>query len=111
MRYTVWEACDFESALSVFEEHRGEIDLAIADVSLPGKNGCELARKTRPTARLDRSLYIPHAARNVATRMWNSRGFPTPDIGSRLGRYLLSAVDAGVCGLEADGLSFDSALP
>jgi len=41
--YTVYSAANFDEAVRVFEEHP-EIDLALLDVALPGKNGVELAK-------------------------------------------------------------------
>ena len=42
--YRVWEASDYETAALSFDQHRAEIDLLLVDVSLPRKNGCELAK-------------------------------------------------------------------
>jgi CheY-like chemotaxis protein len=42
--YTLLEATSYDQALSMFERHLGEIDLLLVDVSMPGKNGLELAR-------------------------------------------------------------------
>jgi DNA-binding response OmpR family regulator len=41
--YRVLPAKDFEDALTVFHQHEEEVDLLLADLSLPGRNGCELA--------------------------------------------------------------------
>ncbi len=38
------EAGDFREGMAVFTRQRDEIDLLLIDVSLPGRNGCELAR-------------------------------------------------------------------
>jgi DNA-binding response OmpR family regulator len=43
--YTVLEAQDYYTALQAAESHGWRIDLLITDISLPGLNGCELARK------------------------------------------------------------------
>lgn len=40
--YEVVDAEDYNSATAVFAEHRDRIGLLIADVSLPGPNGCEI---------------------------------------------------------------------
>jgi CheY-like chemotaxis protein len=37
--YTILEASDYDDALAVQAAHLGEIDLALVDVSLPGRNG------------------------------------------------------------------------
>jgi DNA-binding response OmpR family regulator len=41
--YTVVEGDSLEAAMAVFEQHRYSIGLLVADVSLPGGNGCDLA--------------------------------------------------------------------
>jgi CheY-like chemotaxis protein len=41
---TVLEASNYCSAVNMFQQHRDEIDLLIADISLPDENGCELAK-------------------------------------------------------------------
>jgi DNA-binding response OmpR family regulator len=35
----------YDAALRTFEEHAGEIDLAVLDISLPGRNGVDLFRE------------------------------------------------------------------
>jgi DNA-binding response OmpR family regulator len=42
--YTILEASDYNDALAVQAAHLGEIDLAMIDVSLPGRNGYELSK-------------------------------------------------------------------
>lgn len=42
--YTVVEAGDYESTLAAYDRYRWKIALLIVDVSLPGKNGCEIAK-------------------------------------------------------------------
>jgi len=42
--YTILEASDYNDALAVQAAHLGEIDLALVDVSLPGRNGYELSK-------------------------------------------------------------------
>jgi DNA-binding response OmpR family regulator len=50
--FAVYTASDYTEAVGVFERHGAEIDLALIDVALPGKNGVELA-KTLLAARPD----------------------------------------------------------
>src|SRR6266576_3081268 len=53
--YGIIEAGTYQEALAVFERHRDSIVLLIADISLPGGNGCELAialRKAKPDLRV-----------------------------------------------------------
>jgi DNA-binding NtrC family response regulator len=42
--YSLLEATSYERAMSVYERHRGGIDLLLVDISMPGKNGLDLAR-------------------------------------------------------------------
>jgi two-component system, cell cycle sensor histidine kinase and response regulator CckA len=49
--YVVLDATNCEMAREIHRRHRGEIDLLLTDLSLPGRNGCELAavlRKSEP---------------------------------------------------------------
>jgi two-component system sensor histidine kinase EvgS len=51
----VLDAENYDTALAVFEGHKDEIDLLLVDVSLPGKNGVELAKellRRKPALRL-----------------------------------------------------------
>jgi DNA-binding response OmpR family regulator len=43
--FTVWDADRFDSAMKLFHDHSGQIDLLLVDVSLPGRNGVELAKE------------------------------------------------------------------
>jgi two-component system, cell cycle sensor histidine kinase and response regulator CckA len=47
--YTVFAAGSYAEAIQTQRMHHGGIDLLIADVSLPDKNGCELAVVLRET--------------------------------------------------------------
>jgi CheY-like chemotaxis protein len=42
--YTVLVAGNYDSALGIFDQHRDDIDFLVTDISLPGNNGCELAK-------------------------------------------------------------------
>jgi two-component system cell cycle sensor histidine kinase/response regulator CckA len=42
--YRVLEASNYHSGVNIFAQHSHEIDLLIADISLPDTNGCELAK-------------------------------------------------------------------
>src|ERR1700682_2078156 len=53
--FQVLDADNYDSALRVFDEAHSGIDLVLVDVSLPGKNGVELAKelvKRKPGLRL-----------------------------------------------------------
>jgi DNA-binding response OmpR family regulator len=41
--YAVLEARDFHQGLAVYQVRHRDIDLLLIDVSIPGRNGCELA--------------------------------------------------------------------
>lgn len=41
--YTVFAAASYAEAIQTHRLHQGAIDLLVADVSLPDRNGCELA--------------------------------------------------------------------
>jgi DNA-binding response OmpR family regulator len=41
--YTVFAAGSYAEAVQTYRMHQGGIDLLVADVSLPDKNGCDLA--------------------------------------------------------------------
>jgi two-component system cell cycle sensor histidine kinase/response regulator CckA len=41
--YSVFAAASYAEAIQAHRMHEGAIDLLVADVSLPDKNGCELA--------------------------------------------------------------------
>jgi DNA-binding response OmpR family regulator len=45
--YSVLEAGDGETASQIHGRHRGQIDLLLTDIGLPGQNGCELAAELR----------------------------------------------------------------
>lgn len=42
--YTVLHAQDYPEAFALFERHNRDIDLLLTDISLPGRNGCDLAK-------------------------------------------------------------------
>src|SRR5262249_24743107 len=45
--YGVIEARDFHEARATYQRRRDEIQMLLIDVSLPGNNGCELAKSAR----------------------------------------------------------------
>jgi CheY-like chemotaxis protein len=66
--YNVLEAEDGESALEVAREHRGDLQLLVTDVVMPGMNGKELADRLtaeRPDLRV---LYISGYAEHAVVR-------------------------------------------
>ncbi len=65
-RYDVLEAATARRAVTVARNHRGPIDLLLAQLSLPGMNGLELARRLGTEKPELRSLFLsrwPHPVR------------------------------------------------
>jgi DNA-binding response OmpR family regulator len=42
--HTILEASNYSQAVETFDRHSRQVDLLIADVALPERNGCELAK-------------------------------------------------------------------
>jgi DNA-binding NtrC family response regulator len=42
--YKVVEGADYDDALNIVNHHHGKIDVLLTDISLPGRNGYEVAR-------------------------------------------------------------------
>ena len=67
--YEVLEASSGEEALSVYERHRGEIQLLLSDVVLPGMRGTELAKHLNASDRQVKAVFMsgyldaPHCRR------------------------------------------------
>jgi CheY-like chemotaxis protein len=73
----VLEACNYCSAVKTFEQHRDEINLLITDLSLPDRNGCELAQsilQSRPDMKV---LFISGHAGAALCRFY---GLVNPDL-------------------------------
>jgi CheY-like chemotaxis protein len=45
--YKVVEAANYDQAVAVYQRRGGRVDLLLLDISLPGKNGYEIAQKLR----------------------------------------------------------------
>jgi DNA-binding NtrC family response regulator len=63
---TVLEAQTAEMAMALLQEHRGEVDLAIIDLVMPGASGLDLAAemgREHPTAKI---LYISGYGSSIA---------------------------------------------
>src|ERR1700724_1085181 len=56
--YTVFAAGSYAEAIHTHRMHHGAMDLLIADVSLPDKNGCELAVVLRETDPDLKALFV-----------------------------------------------------
>jgi DNA-binding response OmpR family regulator len=74
---TVLEAGNYCSGVKTFEQHRDEINLLITDLSLPDRNGCELAQnimQSRPDVKV---LFISGHAGAELCRFY---GLVNPDL-------------------------------
>lgn len=56
--YTVLEADTYQRAVQLFDEHQDAITFLIADISLPGGNGCDLALNLRHRKPEMRVLFV-----------------------------------------------------
>src|SRR6266576_1637086 len=65
--YGIIEAGSYQEALAVFERHRDSIVLLIADISLPGGNGLELAIALRKQKADLRVLFV---SGHVGSEIW-----------------------------------------
>jgi CheY-like chemotaxis protein len=75
--YQVLAADHFQSALATFLTQRDQIDATIVDVSLPGRNGCELAREL---LKLAPGLKILFVSGHVGAEVIRFYGIPAADI-------------------------------
>lgn len=66
--YTVLEAGNGEQALQVAAEHRGEIDLLLTDVVLPGMSGWEVGEKVGALQPGIAVLYVSGYSERLAGR-------------------------------------------
>ncbi len=66
--YTVLSARDGAEALDIDERHRGDLDLLIADVVMPGMSGPHLATRLRPRHPRLKVLYASGYTDNVVLR-------------------------------------------
>ena len=74
--FAVIEADDYPSALRVFDARRHDIDLLLADVSLPGRTGIDLARallRSKPELKV---LFI---SGHVGAEVIRFHGLPASD--------------------------------
>ncbi len=76
-RYTVVEASHPDSAMKVFRECQAEIAMVVADIALPGDNGCEVAKammKIKP------GLNVLFVSGHVGAEICKFYGFPVSDL-------------------------------
>jgi two-component system, cell cycle sensor histidine kinase and response regulator CckA len=75
--YRVWSGSDYTQGLEVFQLHADEIDILIADISLPDKTGIELAKAC---LRLKRTLKILFISGWVGAEFLAYAGIPKEDL-------------------------------
>jgi DNA-binding NtrC family response regulator len=63
--YSVFAATNSQDAMTLFRKHRATIDLLISDVSLPGRNGYDLAQDMR---KIESALEVVL----ISGHMWNA---------------------------------------
>lgn len=68
--YEVRDAADYDQAVAIHRSRGGNIDLLVADVSLPGKNGYELAAALTAAAPGLKVLFISGQAGAEVSRFY-----------------------------------------
>lgn len=66
--YRVFKARSFEDAVQTFQRNLGLVELLVADIIIPGRNGRELVRVLREISPSLKVLYISGYSENVVTR-------------------------------------------
>lgn len=75
--YPVLKATSYDSAMRVFEQHGGPIALLVTDISLPGDNGCELAKAI---LKLDSGAKVLFVSGHVGAEVCKFYGIPVSDL-------------------------------
>lgn len=75
--YTVISAQDYPEAMAVFGTYKGEIDLLLTDISLPGRNGCDLAKAL---LRLKRDLKVLFVSGHAGAEICRFYDIPKSDL-------------------------------
>jgi DNA-binding response OmpR family regulator len=75
--YNVLEAADFDEAMAIHQQHQGEIKMLLTDVSLPGKNGYELAQTL---IQIDPKLKVVFTSGPAGAEVCKFYGMPTSDV-------------------------------
>ena len=75
--YGVLEAADYDEALAMYQQHQGEVGLLLIDVSLPGKNGFELARTMLA---IEPKLKVLFISGHVGTELCRFYDIPPTDV-------------------------------
>ncbi|HEY1802283.1 MAG TPA: response regulator [Terriglobales bacterium] len=66
--YRVFKACSFEDAIQTFQYNSDHVELLVADIIIPGRNGRELVKVLRELSPGLKVLYISGYSENVVTR-------------------------------------------
>ena len=74
--FGVLDSDSYDTALQQFDSHQGDIDLLVADVSLPGKTGIELARLL---LRRKPNLKVLFVSGHVRAEVIRFHGLPASD--------------------------------
>ncbi len=97
--YTVLAADRAEAAMERLREHRGEVDLLVTDVILPGKSGPMLARQVRGEAPGIRVLFMSGYADDrieaLGDREQKTPFLPKPFTPTLLARKIREVLDGG----------------
>lgn len=75
--YSVLKGTSYDSAVRVFEQQDEPIALLVTDISLPGKNGCELAKAI---FKLDPQVKVLFISGHVGAEVCKFYGIPVSDL-------------------------------
>jgi CheY-like chemotaxis protein len=66
--YQVFKACSFEDAVQTFQRNSEDVELVVADIIIPGRNGRELVKVLRELSPGLKVLYISGYSENAVAR-------------------------------------------
>ncbi len=75
--FTVIEATHSQEALRLFTENRRRVDMLVTDVSLPGANGCEIAKAM---VREKPDLHVLFVSGHAGAEVCKFYGFPITSV-------------------------------
>jgi hypothetical protein len=75
--YAVIESRDYREARAIFERRRDEIGMLLIDVSLPGNNGCELAKDALA---IDPQIKVLLISGHTGAEICRFYGIPATDV-------------------------------
>ncbi len=75
--YSALKATGYDSAMRIFEQYGGSIVLLVSDISLPGKNGCELAKAI---LKLNSAVKVLFVSGHVGAEVCKFYGIPVSDL-------------------------------